>query len=178
MLLYSASQSFCSPLGLGSEAKMLPGLKTVFGKAEDYKITKIQTDRNYWRKIEKLTAPKKISIKEKELTLIEVFKSTETIGYVVYTAERGQHKPIYYAVYLTPAIKIKNMEVIKYSESFGFEIKSPEFLKQYRDKTIKDKFTISQDIDSINGATISVESTNRAAKKALAILTLHIRLKV
>ena len=69
-----------------------------------------------------------------------------------------------------PDDSIKEVRIPQSAERDHFKIQSPEFLEQYSGKTLKDRFTISRDIDSISGATKSVESINVAVKKALAVL--------
>lgn len=132
--------------------------------------TKIKTNQSFWRRINALIKPKNISIREKEIVIFTVYKSTETLGYIVFTAEMGMHKAIYFSIAISSEKQIKGINVVKYQETYGDEIKSQKFLNQYRGKTLSDRFSISHDIDSISGATISVEATNRAAKKSLAII--------
>jgi Na+-translocating ferredoxin:NAD+ oxidoreductase RnfG subunit len=150
-------------------------VSSFFYDANEFKRTRVATDREFWNNVSALVKPKKISIREKNITIISALKSGQLLGYTVYTAEMGMHKPIFYAIHITSDLKIKGIEVLKYSESYGYEIKDADFLSQYTGKNISDKFTVSEDIDSITGATISVESTNRVAKKALAIIKTHFK---
>ncbi len=67
--------------------------------------------------------------------------------------------------------KIKSVEIIKYRESRGGQVQSRRFTNQYQNKTMKSKF--SKEIDSISGATLSVNAINKQVALALYLNTLR-----
>jgi FMN-binding domain len=91
-------------------------------------------------------------------------------GYVVVVEEIGKHRPITYAVAVTPNGKVHDVAVLAYREAYGGEVRERRFLKQYVDKTLADPLLPYRDVRNIAGATLSVQATGRAARKAIAVL--------
>ena len=65
---------------------------------------------------------------------------------------------------------MKAVEVLEYREAYGSEITSHAWLHQFDGKTGRDPVTIDKDIRNISGATLSVQATGRASRKAIALL--------
>jgi hypothetical protein len=93
-----------------------------------------------------------------------------TLGFVVVVEEIGKHRPITYAVAIEPGGSVHDLAVLAYREAYGGEIRERRFLKQYARKTLTDRMQPYGDIRNISGATLSVEATGRAARKAIAVL--------
>lgn len=91
-------------------------------------------------------------------------------GYVVVVEEIGKHRPITYAVAVEPDGLVHDLAVLAYREAYGGEVRERRFLKQYSRKTLTDPMVPYRDIRNISGATLSVEATGRAARKAIAVL--------
>ncbi len=91
-------------------------------------------------------------------------------GYVVVVEEIGKHRPITFAVGITPAGAVHDLAVLAYREAYGGEVRERRFLKQYARKTLADPLVPYRDVRNISGATLSVEATGRAARKAIAVL--------
>jgi hypothetical protein len=91
-------------------------------------------------------------------------------GFVIVVEEIGKHRPITYAVAVGADGKVRDLVVLVYREAYGGEVRYPRFLKQYAGKTLADPMLAYRDIKNISGATLSVEATGRAARKAIAVL--------
>ncbi|MEE9332237.1 MAG: FMN-binding protein [Methylophilaceae bacterium] len=63
--------------------------------------------------------------------------------------------------------KIAQVRVLTYRESRGGEVRYSAFLKQYFGAVLKENNFLSQHIDGISGATLSVRSMTRMARLAL-----------
>ena len=86
-----------------------------------------------------------------------------------YLKEYGKEQLIDFVVTIKDDY-IKQINVLEYREPYGGEIKNSKFLKQFqkaRNKTTKNKLKLSNQVDGISGATISVNSITRVAKLAL-----------
>jgi len=66
---------------------------------------------------------------------------------------------------------VKSVKVIAYRESRGGQVQSKRFTNQYQNKSMKSKF--SKEIDSISGATLSVNAINKQVALALYLNTLR-----
>src|SRR5207245_1359677 len=71
---------------------------------------------------------------------------------------------------LAAAGAVHELAVLAYREAYGGEVRERRFLKQYARKTLADPLVPYRDVRNISGATLSVEATGRAARKAIAVL--------
>ena len=83
--------------------------------------------------------------------------------------EVGKEKPITFGVVVEDA-KIKSIEVLRYRESRGGEIQRTFFTRQFHEAQLKEKsgrYALTERIDGITGATLSVRASKKVAKLAL-----------
>ena len=99
-----------------------------------------------------------------------ITRNEATAGFVVVIEEIGKHRPITFAVGVRADGKVNDLAVLAYREAYGGEIRDRRFLGQYRGKALPDALLPHQDIRNISGATLSVQATGRAARKAIAVL--------
>ena len=64
---------------------------------------------------------------------------------------------------------VNDIAVMAYREAYGGEVQTKRFLRQYHGKSAADGLRSPADMENIAGATLSVEATSRAVKKALAV---------
>lgn len=63
--------------------------------------------------------------------------------------------------------KIQSIKVLDFKESRGWEVKHSFFTDQFKSITINPDLSLSQSIDGISGATLSVHALTKTAKLAL-----------
>lgn len=102
--------------------------------------------------------------------IFTVKRGTALLGFVVVVEEIGKHRPITYAVAVKVDGTIQDAAVLAYREPYGGEVRERRFLRQYTGKGLASPLRPYQDIRNISGATLSVEATGRAIKKAIAVL--------
>ena len=83
----------------------------------------------------------------------------------------GKVQPITFLMIFTESFKIEHVEVIKYRESHGYEVRNESFLNQYMGKSKQSNFSIGEGVDGISGATISVNSLSRGIHKLSLIIS-------
>ena len=91
-------------------------------------------------------------------------------GYAILDNTYGKSLPITFLVMFSPDGKILRADIIRYREPYGGAITSRRWLDQFIDKSVKDDFRVDQNIDSISGATISVNSVTKAIYKLTYII--------
>lgn len=64
---------------------------------------------------------------------------------------------------------LKDVRVLIYRESRGWEIKYPAFTDQFRGGALQDDMLLDRGIDGISGATLSVNAMTRLARLALLL---------
>ena len=80
--------------------------------------------------------------------------------------EIGKVKPITTGLVVN-AGKLERIKVLVYRESHGWEVKHPLFTDQFRGATLDEKHELSQPIDGISGATLSVNALTKLGRLAL-----------
>lgn len=80
--------------------------------------------------------------------------------------EIGKVKPITTGI-VVEAGRITRLQVLVYRESHGWEVKHPFFTDQFKGATLTDGNRLSEPIDGITGATLSVNALRRLSRLAL-----------
>ena len=80
--------------------------------------------------------------------------------------EIGKEEPIT-AGFVIINGRVNHVRVLVYRESRGSEVRYPSFLRQFKDATLIADARLSQTIDGISGATLSVSALERLARVAL-----------
>ena len=103
-------------------------------------------------------------------TIFVATKAGQVTGYAVVDEVRGMHEPITYASRFTPAGAISRMEVMRYREAYGSEVREQRFLSQFTGKSAASSLRPGRDIAAISGATISSYAVTRGAEESAAVL--------
>jgi Na+-translocating ferredoxin:NAD+ oxidoreductase RnfG subunit len=86
-------------------------------------------------------------------------------GWFIVDQVIGKHEFIDIAVALSPAGKVKGIEVLEYRESYGHEVAGEKWLSQFIGRGPGKRLEIDKDIRNISGATLSsvhiTEGVNR-----------------
>lgn len=80
--------------------------------------------------------------------------------------EIGKEEPIT-AGFVIDQSKVSQVSVLTYRESRGWEVRYPSFLKQFVNAVLNEDLQLSQSIDGISGATLSVSAMKKMARLAL-----------
>lgn len=80
--------------------------------------------------------------------------------------EIGKEKPITIGVHIK-AKKISHFKILTFRESRGDEVRHDFYAQQFLNAKLKDNNQLSQHIDGITGATLSVRATTKVARIAL-----------
>ena len=80
----------------------------------------------------------------------------------------GKHEFITYAIGLNADGSVKQMEILDYRESYGYEIRNQNWRRQFVDKTTTDPLRLDQDIKNISGATLSCRHITEGVRRLLA----------
>lgn len=79
----------------------------------------------------------------------------------------GKHLYIDFAVSLSPDGRIQRVDVLKYRESYGGEVRDRSWLDQFVGKSSSSPLTVGGDIRNISGATLSCHHLTEAIKRIL-----------
>jgi hypothetical protein len=87
----------------------------------------------------------------------------------------GKHEFITYALALHEDGSIKQIEIMDYRETRGYEVRTPGWRKQFVGKTLHDPLQLNQDIGNISGATLSCQHITEGVKRLLASYAVAIK---
>ncbi len=146
------------PLNGNANEKIKDFLNTTF--KEIPKPKRIWIDKEKQNHIKKAFNPSQIKLSYRYWQ-----KNNKTVWVL---DELGKERNITTGIVITDK-KIKSVAVITYRESRGGQVQSNRFTNQYQNKTIKSNF--AKEIDSISGATLSVNALNKQVALALYLNT-------
>ena len=98
----------------------------------------------------------------------KAMKGGQLLGYFIVDYVIGKHLVIDYAVALSPAGAVQRIEILEYRESYGGEIRSPDWRKQFVSKTPHSRFALNDGITNIGGATLSCRHVTEGVRRVLA----------
>ncbi len=144
--------------------------KAVFPEADTFERREIPSTPALREKTQRLIGRAKPSIWEPFYITFIAKQKGETIGYAIICEEIGKYRPITFIVGVTPDGSVKDVAIMMYRESHGSEVRYRGFLRQFRNKNLKDPIRQYKDIKNISGATLSVRALSVGVRKALAII--------
>ena len=89
-------------------------------------------------------------------------------GYFVVDDVLGKHDFITYAIGLNADGSVKQIEIMDYRESYGYQIRDSEWRRQFAGKTATSPLKLERDIKNISGATLSCRHIADGVKRVLA----------
>jgi hypothetical protein len=90
-------------------------------------------------------------------------------GWLVVDEVVGKHEFITFAVALTGAGAVKQVEIMEYRESYGGEVRDAKWRAQFSGKTAQAPLKLDQDIRNISGATLSSRHVTEGVRRILAL---------
>ncbi len=96
--------------------------------------------------------------------------SETLVGFGFFTVDfapevRGYKGEIWMLIGMTPGGTLTQISIVYHNEPFGyFSIDLPEFVAQFRGKSVLDRLTVGDDIDAVARATITNNSAVRAIR--------------
>jgi Na+-translocating ferredoxin:NAD+ oxidoreductase RnfG subunit len=93
-------------------------------------------------------------------------------GWFIVDRVIGKHEFITYALALTPDGTIRGIEILDYRETYGGEIRNPNWRRQFVGKRSGSRLRLDEDIKNISGATLSSRHVTDGVRRLLAIYQL------
>ena len=88
----------------------------------------------------------------------------EELGFACFASSKGKNDYFDYMVIFDKQLLIKKVVVLVYRSTYGGEIMSRSWLKQFIGKTRGESMEMNKDIDGISGATLSAPSITQGVK--------------
>jgi Na+-translocating ferredoxin:NAD+ oxidoreductase RnfG subunit len=144
-------------------------IKSYFGNETRLEFINYEIPNEIRRDVEKKSGQKFF----RELIYIwKVYSGEEYIATAVIDNVYGKSQPITFMVLLNRNCEVLLTEIIKYREPYGGQISNKNWLKQFNGKDFSYSYKIGDDISTISGATISVNSITKGIKKITVLINL------
>ncbi len=88
-------------------------------------------------------------------------------GYFVVDKVVGKHETITFAVGLNGDGSVRQVEILEYNESYGYEVRDPAWRHQFVGKTAASPVKLNADIRNISGATLSSKHITDGVRRIL-----------
>jgi uncharacterized protein with FMN-binding domain len=98
-----------------------------------------------------------------------------TGGYFVIDEVVGKHEHIKYAVAIGSDGTVRQIEILEYRESYGYEVREPSWRQQFVGKSAGSALKLDGDIKNISGATLSSKHITDGVKRVLVMYELALR---
>jgi hypothetical protein len=134
-----------------------------FAQPEVMKITDEQR-----REIERRTG---VNVRAREQRVWRVADG----GFFIVDEVVGKHEFITYATGLNADGSVRQIEILDYRESYGYEIRTPAWRRQFVGKRAGDRLRLDDDIKNIGGATLSCRHITDGVKRLLAFYEVALR---
>lgn len=139
--------------------------KLMFGKTATFQRNDLVLDKALVAAIEQASG---VRVERNKQPLWEVREGDQLSGYFIVDEVFGKHEYITYAVALDAEGRVRQIEVLVYRESYGYEIRNPAWRAQFIGKAHGDPVTLDKDIKNISGATMSCRHVSQGVKRLLA----------
>jgi len=90
-------------------------------------------------------------------------------GYLIIDRVIGKHEAIRFAVGINANGTIKQIEILEYSESYGYEVREASWRKQFIGKSAASPLQLNVDITNISGATLSSRHLTEGVKRIMTM---------
>ena len=107
-------------------------------------------------------------VEREKQPLWEVRQGDQLVGYFIVDEVYGKHEYITYAVALEADGRVRQIEVLVYRESYGYEIRNPAWRAQFIGKKSGDPLRLDEDIKNISGATMSCRHISEGVRRLVA----------
>ena len=81
----------------------------------------------------------------------------------------GKHELITYAVGIHKDGSVRQIEIINYLESYGYQVADANWRQQFVGKTVNSPIKLNKDIDNISGATLSSKHIADGVKRVMVM---------
>jgi uncharacterized protein with FMN-binding domain len=92
-----------------------------------------------------------------------------TGGFFIIDRVVGKHEYITYAVGIAANGTVKQIEILQYNESYGYEVGQASWRAQFVGKSARSTLQLNADIKNISGATLSSKHITDGVKRVLAM---------
>lgn len=154
-----AGAIFMAPkITLAEEFLTIDEAKKVLWMSASMKSVDVVLTKEQMKSIQKAS---KIKVRNSKM---RVWKTVDG-GWFIVDQVIGKHENMDVAFALTNGGRVKGIEILNYRETYGWEVKSPKWLKQFIGKGHEEHLKLDKQIKNISGATLSCRHITDAVNR-------------
>lgn len=140
--------------------------RLMFPSASTFTLERPAITRDQWRAIDASTHA---TSQARQFLIFRAQSGQRPLGRVYVDEVIGKSELITYAVAVTPDGAVKQVEILAYRESHGYEVRDPRWRAQFAGKRVSSPVTLNVDIPNLSGATLSSRHVTDGVRRILAI---------
>ena len=140
--------------------------QVIFPEANAFKPTTLSLNLEQMQQVEKLAG---VPARSVAWRVIAAYQGDKLLGHIVLDDVIGKFELISYAVGLQPDASVRQVEILTYRESHGFEIKNANWRKQFVGKKASTGLKVGEGVANISGATLSCAHVTDGVRRIAAI---------
>jgi Na+-translocating ferredoxin:NAD+ oxidoreductase RnfG subunit len=144
----------------------------IFPEAREFALAPVKLIREQARAIEQLTG---VRVRVPDQQVWRVHAADGLLGWFIVDEVYGKHELITYAVGLSADGSVRQIEVMDYRETYGYEIRNAAWRRQFAGKRQGNTLKLEDGIRNISGATLSCRHITEGVKRLLALHQLVLR---
>lgn len=127
-----------------------------------------------------VVTPEQFAIMKEKSSVREPFRGervwrTANGGWFIVDEVVGKHEMVKYALGINPDGTIKQIEIMEYVESYGYEVGEASWRNQFVGKTSAATLKLNKDISNISGATLSCKHLTDGVKRLMVMYDLVLK---
>ena len=140
--------------------------QVLFPQASSFKPVALALTGGQMQQVEKSAG---VPARSVNWRVVAAYAGEQLLGHIVLDDVVGKFELISYAVALNLDATVKQVEILAYRESHGFEIRNPNWRKQFVGKSAGNGLAIGEGIANISGATLSCTHLTDGVRRIAAI---------
>jgi len=146
--------------------------KICFTNATDFVSADLKLTREQMKSIEKNSG---VRVRLEAQKIWRAQEGNRFLGWFIEDEVLGKHEFIHWALALNPDGTVKQIEILDYHETYGYEVRNEKWRAQFAGKSSKSKLKLDDDIKNISGATLSCRHITDGVKRLLALYDLVLK---
>jgi Na+-transporting NADH:ubiquinone oxidoreductase subunit NqrC len=151
---------------------MAEAQQAIFAEATSFKAQPLDLNSSQMRDIEKLSG---LPARSVHWRVSSAWRGDALLGYVVFDEVIGKYELISYAVGVNLDATVRQIEILTYRESHGFEVRNPAWRKQFAGKSAQSGLALGEGINNISGATLSSTHVTDGVRRIAAIIQIALK---
>ena len=124
-----------------------------------------KTHRYTRDEIQKIYDASGLKVIDPGLWYCTAYKDNKVVGVIAFDRCIGKHLFIDFVIAITPEGRVKQVEILNYRESWGYEVRREGWRNQFVGKDTAAKLDHNNGISNISGATLSCRGVTRGVKR-------------